>query len=719
MDELAHTKQNEGHLDPLLDCLCVVTQLNGHPYTKETLSAGLPLVNSRLTPTLFGRAAKRANLSSRIVQKKIEDIAPMVLPAILLLNEDEACVLTAIDKKNNTAKIILAETGTGEIEIALDELEIAYSDYAIFLKERFKFEERAREHRQKQPKSWFWNTLSMYKANYIQVGLATFITNLFALASPLFVMNVYDRVIPNNAQDTLVIFATGIIIIFVIDFLIKLLRSYLLDVSGKKIDTILASYILQKVLSLRMEHKPQSVGAFANELNSYESLREFFTSATLTAIFDLPFILIFLWIVSFIGGPLVYVSLAAIPIIILVAFFLEVPMRRAVAQAHTAQIQKQALLIESILSLESIKSLNAESKFQKAWEESVSTISTSTLKSGFFSSFILNFSAYVIQMVTVITVCYGVFLISAGELSMGALIACSILNARILAPLSKVTGLVIRFQQSKLSLQNLNRIMSLPTERDQTDNFLNRKTITGDIQLKDVSFNYPGEERLALKNVSINIKSKEHIGIIGKIGSGKSTLLKIILGLYHPTQGSYTINNIDIGQIDPVQLRRHIGYVCQEGALFYGTVRENITMSTPWATDTAIIKASRVAGVEDFTRQHPAGIDMPTGERGDALSTGQKQAVSIARAIIDDPSILLFDEPTSHMDMGNEQRFCHEMKKFAANKTMLLVTHKKSMLELVDRIIIVDNGQIVMDGPKNEVFKALSKSKEQKDLGGI
>lgn len=695
------------HHDPLLDCLVVLTQLFGHPYTKESLTAGMPLVDNCLTPSLFIRSAKRANLSARSVSKKLKNISSLVLPAVLLLQDNQACVLTSINHKEGKACIILPETGTGEEVIELEKLEQLYSGYALFVKSIHKFEKRASEHGLEKPRSWFWGTVLKYKSNYIQIGVASLLINLFAIASPLFVMNVYDRVVPNNAIETLWALAVGVIIVFLFDFLMKTMRAYLIDVSGKKSDTILASLLLHQILDVRMECKPASVGAFSNEINSYENLREFFTSATLAIIFDLPFIFVFLWFISFIGGNLVFVPLAAVPIVIIIAILLEIPMRRAIRSSYVGNVQKQAILVESLLNLEAIKSLNAEGKMQADWEKYVSIVSRASLKSKFYSSLVVNITGYIIQMVTVVLVIYGVYMIQEGTLSMGGLIACSILTGRALAPLSQTATLITRFQQSKLGLKCLTDIMGLPTEREKAASFIHRPNISGKIQFQDVEFSYPNQTNAALTKINTIIESGEKVGIIGRIGSGKTTLQKLILGLYQAGSGSIRIDDIEMAQIDPADLRRHIGYVGQDASLFYGTVRENITTATPWASDEEIVRAAKLAGVDEFVHRHPAGYDMETGERGEGVSSGQRQAITIARAIIHDPQILLFDEPTSNMDNTSEGEFIKAMQGYCDDRTLILVTHKQTLLTLVDRLIIIDGGKLVMDGPKDKVLTAL------------
>lgn len=696
------------HFDPLLDCLIILTQLHGRSYSRQALTAGLPLLANRLTPSLFIRAGQRAGLSSRILTRPLNKISSMVLPVVLLLNEGNACLLTKIDEETMQCEVIFPEAGSGSAQVTLAKLAESYSGYAIFVKPTPKFEKRADEQRLEKPTSWFWGTFLRYKQDYIQIVLASLVTNLFAIAGSLFTMNVYDRVVPNNAFETLWALAIGIMVVYIFDLVLKMLRGYLIDISGKKADTVLAGLIFQQSLGLRMDVKPVSAGGFFNNLNGYESIRDFFTSATLVGLVDLPFLFLFIWLTWVIGGAIVLIPLLAIPLIVGSAYLLEIPMRKATETGYLGSTQKQALLVEAISGLETIKSLCAESQVQRKWETYVSVMARAGLTSRFYSSLIINLAMYLIQMVNVATIIAGVYLISKGELSMGGLIACTILSGRALAPLTQIAGIISRYQQTKLGLQSLNNIMGLPVERSEKSVFLHRPEIKGKIEFINVSFTYPRQKMGALKGVSFNIEAGERVGIIGRVGSGKSTSQKLILSLYNIQEGSIRIDGTDLAQIDPADLRRNIGYVGQDNLLFYGSVRDNITYGTPWADDVTILQAAKLAGVDNFVRLHPEGYDMLVGERGEALSGGQRQAIAIARALLTNPPILMMDEPTSAMDSTSEREFIHMMQSYSRNKTLILATHKRTLLELVDRIIIMDGGKIIADGPREKVLEALN-----------
>jgi ATP-binding cassette, subfamily C, bacterial LapB len=707
--------EREGFSDPLLDCLIILAHLNDHPISANALTAGLPLVKNRLTPQLFTRAALRVGFSSRIVQRPLKKISKLVLPAILLLKNDRACILRKICEDDpNYVEIIIPDSGGGTSRISIDELRDDYTGFAIFVKQVLQFDKRAEEFYITDKKSWFWGTLWEYRHIYAQVIVAAFFINLFSLASPLFVMNVYNRVVPNFAVETLWVLAVGMGIVIGFDFLIRLLRSYLIDMAGKKADTVMASMLFQRALGVKMEAKPSSSGAFANNFQEFEVLREFFTSATVSILIDLPFLFLFIGVMFMIGGAIGLIPIFAVPLIFCTAYFLEIPIHRTVEQSMFASTQKHAILVEAIGGLETIKSLAAEGVLQRKWEQYVGVSAKASLKSRLFSTLAVNITYCISQLITVVIVIVGVYLIAKHELTLGGLIGCMILEGRVLAPLSQLAALLMRFNQSKMALRGLNKVMELPTERPPGKKFLHKPLFQESIEFHNVSLQYPGEERYALKNVSFKIKIGERVAILGKMGAGKSTLEKIILNLYSPTEGAVFIDGIDATQFDPSDLRRSIGYVSQDYSLLYGSVYENIALSMPWASDQMVVQAARMVGIDEFIHQHPAGFAMRVGERGDGLSGGQRQAIALARAILTSPPLLLLDEPTSSIDSHTEQLILNNLAKYVANRTLILVTHKPNLLSLVNRLIILDNGQIVADGPKDEILKKLQDNQTNK-----
>ncbi|WP_415887392.1 type I secretion system permease/ATPase [Neptuniibacter sp. QD37_6] len=698
--------------DPLLGCLVHLSKQNHKPFSPEVLCEGLPLVDHKLTPKLFLRAAKRAGFAAQILRRELSDISPLVLPAVLILENDQACILQEIDHKSGNAVIIQPESG-GEHHLSIDDLAASYKNHAIFVRLEYRFQQQVSKLLEGHQGHWFWGTIKRSTAIYRDVLIASFLINLFVIANPLFVMNVYDRVVPNNAIETLWVLAIGVSVVYLFDFSLKMLRSYFLEIAGKKGDVILSALLFEKVLSLKYSVLPASVGSFASNLREFESIKSFLNSTTNVVFIDLPFALLFLVVIGFIGGPIVIVPLVAIPLIILVSFVVRPYLKEAVEKTFASNSQKNATLIESLTAMETVKTQRASSSIQLGWEQAVGYIAKWSLRSRMLSASVVNFASLAQQLTSVGIIITGVYLISERELTMGALIACVMLSGRAIGPMSQVANLVISYHQAATALKGLNEIMELPSERSEEQQFIHRDKLEGAIDFKDVSFAYPGEEQKALDRVSFSIKPGESVALIGRIGSGKSTIEKLVLGLYDTGEGCVRIDGIDINQIDPVDLRRNFGYMPQDIMLFAGSVRDNIVIGSPQTEDDRLVEVAKLTGVADMVNRHPQGFDMKVGERGAALSGGQRQAVAVARSLIHDPNILILDEPTASMDNSSEEQIKSMLKTYAKDKTMLVVTHKMSLLSLVDRIIVMDAGRVVADGPKEAVLDALKQGRLQ------
>ncbi|HEX5795363.1 MAG TPA: type I secretion system permease/ATPase [Geminicoccaceae bacterium] len=691
--------------DPLLASLVTLSELLERPTSPDRLVAGLPLEDGRLTPALALRAAARAGLAARLVQRPLERISDLTLPCILLLQGRGACVLVA--RSGARAVVALPESG-GRSELPFAELAARYAGHALFARPELRRDSQAEQARQRPRGGWFWGTLAQAWPIYGEVLLAAVLINLFALAAPLFIMNVYDRVVPNHAIETLWVLAVGVLTVFLFDFLLRNLRGYFVDSAGRMADVKLASLIFEQVLGLRMAARPASAGAFANNLREFESLRDFLTSATLVALVDLPFVLLFIAVVWLIGGPVALVPAAAVPLVIGVGLLLQLPLNAVIRRSFQDAAQKHGVLVESLGGLETIKSVGAEGRTQRRWEQHVGATASSAMRARLLASFGVNFSALAQNAVTVGVVIFGVYRIAGGDMTVGALVACTIITGRAMAPLGQVAGILTRYHQARASFEALDQVMALPNERPAEARFLHRPQVRGAIAFQDVTFRYPGEKQAALEQVSFAIAAGERVGLIGRIGSGKSTVEKLVLGLYEPEQGAVLIDGTDLRQIDPADVRRHIGCVLQDVVLFRGRLRDNIALGAPFADDAAVLRAAQVAGVADFVARHPRGFDLDVGERGERLSGGQRQAVAVARALLLDPPILVLDEPTSAMDNDAENRLKQRLGEILHGKTLLLVTHRASLLSLVERLIVLDGGRLLADGPKDEVLAALA-----------
>lgn len=700
--------------DPLLACLVSLCRVLHEPRSADALTAGLPLVDGRLTPDLFLRSAQRVGLSATLVQRSLDQIPALVLPAVLLLKDGTACVLNRRD--GDVLELMEPETG-GIATARLDELQAAYSGRAIFVRHRFRFDRRAQEAPGYRPRHWFWDVIWKSWPIYADVLLASLLINLFALASPLFVMNVYDRVVPNDAEETLWVLAAGMMLVAVFDAVMRGLRGYFLDAAGKRADLMLSSAIYERVLGIRTDVKPESVGAFANNLQEYEFFRDFITSATLSTVIDLPFLALFIAIIAVIGGSIALIPLLALPLGLVVALALQQSLKAEIAELFRFASQKQATLIESIGGLDAIKCQGAEGQFQRRWEDIIGNIGSQSIKVRTLSQGAVNATTLLQQISYVLVVIVGVYRISDNELTMGGLIACTLLTSRALAPISQAASLLVRYHQAKASLDSLNRMMNLPLERADEERFLHRPRLVGRIEFKNVSFSYPNSPVKALDEVSFSVGAGERVAIIGRIGCGKSTVEKLILGLYDPQEGAILVDGTDLRQIDPIDLRRNIGYMAQDSHLFYGSVRDNIVVGAPYADDGSVLRAAELAGVTAFLGGHPLGFDLPVGERGGQLSGGQRQSVALARALLLSPPIYVLDEPTNAMDNSTEEQLKARLAAEFEGKTLILVTHRASLLSLVDRIIVLDRGRVVANGPKDVVMEALQKGHIKATVG--
>lgn len=697
--------------DTLLNSLIYVSRYYGLANSPEALVNGLPLSDGKLTPFLFPRAAERAGLVAKENRAELSAIPHLVFPVVLLLKSGEACVLSSINEEKQEAEIVTAESGMVPVAYPLAELAERYIGRYFMVKKQFRYDERSPEVLKTRHGHWFWGTIWQSKRIYRDVLIASILINLFAIAAPMFTRLVYDKVVPNLAFETLWVLASGVFIIFLFDLTLKLLRNYFIDVAGKKSDILISSKLFAKVMGIRMESRPPSVGAFARHLQEFESIREFFTSATIASLIDLPFALLFLTLIWLMAGNLVLVPVAGVVILIAYSLLIQTPLRRAIEEGSRLASQKYANLIESLAGLETLKLFGAQSQFQYRWEEAVAHMANWNIKSRRITDGIQNTAGFVQQASNVGMIILGVYLIAEGELTMGGLIAATMLSGRAIGPLVQLSLLSTRYNQAKSSLTIIEQVMSMPDEQEEGKRYIHRPMIQGKIELDKVTFHYPNSPVASIRDLSVTINPGEKVAIIGRIGSGKTTLERLIMGLYQPTEGHVRIDDTDIKQLHHIDVRRNIGCVPQESVLFYGTIRDNITLGRPLADDRDVMDAANRAGVTVFTQQDPAGLERQVGEGGLLLSGGQRQAVAIARALLGRPPVLLMDEPTSAMDNRSEMQIKHQLSQLTSSETLVLITHKTTMLDVVDRVIVMEKGCIIADGPKEMVLSDLRHGK--------
>ena len=709
----------EETLDSLLDALVTYSKFYNKAYSKESLVHDLPIEKGKENPELFSlnsskglfsRVAANAGLKTKFIKKDLDEISNLQLPIILLMNNSNSCIVDSFSEDRKKVKIISELSGDIVEEwFDIDAIKQEYLGFAILVKKSFDYVDSDKKNQSDfVVKHWFWSTLKISRGIYIDVIFASILINLFVLATPLFTMSVYDRVIPNNAIETLWFFAFGVLLVYFLDISLKLIRSYFLEIAAKKSDIIMSSIIFEKVLGLKLEQIPKPIGSFANNLKNFDVIRGFLTNATLVAFIDLPFSIIFLIVIYYLGGVIVLIPIIVILIILIMAIVLKVPIQRNIKKINEIVSKKNAILIEVLNNIETLKSLGGNNNIRWNWEESNGNIAQTGLLSRMLSAFIPSFTALLIQLNTIAIVIAGVYLIKDFQLTMGALIAIVILSSRAVAPMGQAAGLITNYEDASNSYRILNDLMHKPEERPKESDFVSKKSFQGKIEFRNVTFKYPNTEVEILKNVSFVINPGERVAILGKIGTGKSTILKLILKLYEPTNGSILIDDIDITQLDPADIRRNMSYLSQHVSLFNGTLRDNITFRASFVNDEKMLTAAKIAGVDNFANAHPRGYDMEVGEKGEGLSGGQIQSVGISRACLFDYPINLFDEPTSSMDKQTEDNVLNNLNKFMKGKTLLIVTQKMPILQIVDKIIVLNNNTIYLYGDKEAVIKALS-----------
>ncbi|MGE6193612.1 MAG: type I secretion system permease/ATPase [Gammaproteobacteria bacterium HGW-Gammaproteobacteria-9] len=695
------------HDDPLLDGLLILCKQHGCVASRASLSAGLPMPDQRLSATLLPRAAARAGLQGRVIKRKLTAISALNLPVLLLLKDGRSAVLAKWGD-GNQALILPSEAEGGEQWVAGDVLAEDYSGEAFFARPRHELEE-ARSPLLPRVHAWFRDTLKLSRWLYADAMVATLLVNTLGLMVPLFVMQTYDRVVPNQATATLWVLAIGLFIGTSFELLLRVLRAHLLDTAGKKTDVVLSATLFERITGMTMNSRPATVGGFAQSIHDFQGLRDFLTAVTLTSLIDLPFALLIILVIGLIGGWLVVIPLLAFPITALFALIIQTRLRDTVQKSLALASERQALLVETLGGLETLKVCGAESERQHRWEQTHGALTRLDSHARMLSAVAMNGTLFLQQFAGMATIVAGVYSIIAGDLSVGALVACYMLGSRVLSPLGQIASLITRLQQARLTMKSTDALMALPQERQEKQRPLERTHLNGALDLRQLTFSYPGLSSPSLRNINFHIAPGERVGIIGRSGSGKSTLARLIMGLYAPDEGQILVDGLDLRQIDVADLRSQIGYVSHDMPLLAGSLRDNMTLGARYVSDERMLEVAKLTGAYELARQHPLGFDRPVGERGQLLSGGQRQLVLMARALLLDPPILLLDEPTSAMDNSSEDALRHHLLGWSQGKTMLLITHRMSMLSLVERLVVLDCGRVVADGPKAAVIEALRK----------
>jgi ATP-binding cassette subfamily C protein LapB len=704
--------------DALLHSMVYLTRYHGNERSATSLLDGMP-IDGLLNPDQAVRVMRAAGYNAGLMQRDIGHIHALLLPAILLLKNGDACVLVkrfeAAPGASPMCELVMPGPEFHVCRASESELEIEYLGFAMVATPQPA--QAAGSSKGEEPLldmsgHWLWGTLRRFIPYYRSAMLAALLSNVLMLVSGLVTSVVYDKVIPHQAFVTLWALAAGAAIALLFDLLSRQLRSHLIDTAGKKADLIIGSLLFRQTLGVRMEHRPESAGSYAHHMAQVEVVREFFAGATLSALSDVPFIVLYVAMTFVIGGPLGWVLVLAIPLLITMALGIQRSLRKAMSANLTHQADLQGVIVEAVEGLEDLKAVGAQGRFLHRYEDATAAAAETGLKARGMSSWTSNMSMVSQQLVTLIMLVWGVYLIHDGVVTGGALIGAVMYAGRAVAPLSSVVSLATRYQGARAAMISLDRMMSLPTEREKGRSYVTGHNVTGAIALNELSFAYPQtSQSLAprvLKGVTVRVKAGERIAILGRIGSGKSTILRLMAGLYQPTEGMVDVDGLDLRQIDPADYRMRVGFVSQEPRLFNGTLRENVMMGRANLDAARLQEVARVTGLDRVVASHPQGWELSVGEMGGLLSGGQRQLVALARCLITKPQILLMDEPTSSMDAQSEVMFLRQLKEAAGTRTLIMVTHRPAVLELVDRVMVVDGGKVVMDGPKAAVLAALS-----------
>jgi len=709
--------------DPLLEALAWLTRHHGRARSTESLRAGAP-VEGPLAPDQALRVMREAGYNAGLLRKSIDDINPLLLPAVLLLHEGDACVLVKRLEDGvegslaaGRYEVVFAGPEAAACAATTAELEPEYSGFVLVVSPQEQSQAHTRNPREEpllRPTEahWLWGTLKRFVPYYRSAMLAALLSNVLMLVSGLVTSVIYDKVIPHQALVTLWTLAVGAGLALLFDLFARQLRSHLIDLAGRKADLIIGAKLFRQTLGVRMEHKPASAGSYAHYLAQVEVVRDFFTSATMSALTDLPFVLIFVAMTFVIGGPLGWVLVLAIPLIVGLSLLIQSSLRRAMRSNMTEMADLQGTLVEAIEGLEDLKTSGAEGRFLRRYETSTAIAAETALHARTMASWSNNIAMTLQQAINLVMLVWGVYLIQDGQITSGALLGAVMFAGRATMPLNSLVGLATRYQGARAAMLSLNQVMSAPTERQSERNYVPLNQISGRMALNDVGFAYPAQADgqaapKVLRNVNLRVAEGERIAVLGRIGSGKSTILRLLAGLYQPTEGMVEVDGIDLRQVDPAEFRGRVGFVSQEPRLFHGTLRDNVLMGRNIDAQ-RLVEVAKLTGLDRVVAQHPLGWDLQVGEMGGMLSGGQRQLVALARSLVSKPQILLMDEPTSSMDAQSEMAFLRQLRDAAGNCTLLVVTHRPAVLELVSRVIVVDAGRLVLDGPRDQVLAALS-----------
>ncbi len=689
--------------DPLVLGLIELCRVQGVSTSSLQLTDGLPReAEDRLTADLAPLALRRANMSCRVSREAISTLPEHSFPVLVFLKDGRTAVIETFE--GGKAKVILPESGGGRAVWSGEELQKRHDGRVLFAKPIDIVSDRL-DGKKGDPRHWLRGPLIENWWIYRDVMVASFAANILAVATALFSMQVYDRVVPNNAFDTLWILASGVAIAIVLELVLRLMRASLVDVSGRDLDLRLSAQLFDKVANMRLAHQPASTGVFANQVRDFGTVREFFTSGTVTALCDLPFVFVFIGVIWFIGGPVAFVVAAGVLLSVLPGILMQKKLASASRENTREAAALNGLLLETISNLETVKAARAEGRVQRAHAQLTATMATTAVRTRNITNLMTQLVSTVQKLAYAGVVIAGVYLISMGELTGGSLIACTLLSTRAMSPMGQVAGLLARWQHVRAALEGLNEIMKLPVERPSDRHFVRAENLEGKYTLQDVVFRHDPSAPPVVNIQSLNLAAGERVSLLGGNGAGKSTFLRLIAGLTDPQAGSVLLDDLSLGQIDPIDRRRQIGYLPQSVALFQGTLRENLLLDHGLHSDEELLKALDAVGLGKFVRQHVRGLDLNIQSNAN-VSGGQRQSIGLARVILQDPKIVLLDEPTSAFDHITEANVIAFLKEWLKGRTVVIATHKRELLGLTDRAIVLKDGRVARDGDLLQILNA-------------
>lgn len=702
---------NQPNYTPWLSAFLTVAKHYRIAVSKENIRVNLDWTRGRSLNELLSLMSRQLGLSMREVKFTHTLLDPWCLPVVMEFKSGLVAVIDKIDSQGQVSVQFSSDEGLASA-LTVEDLKDNCLRVFVLRPDSLISDMRIDEYIKPYKTNWFWNIIFKDWRYYVDIIMASLVSNILALAGMLFSMQVYDRVIPAQSTPTLWVLAGGVGIAFVFEYILRILRSHISDVLGKKADLDISDRVFGHALRIKSSHRPKSTGSFISQIRELDQVREMLTSTTLSVLSDLPFYFFFLAMYWLISGQDVWIPLMALPLIFIPGLFAQIPLAKLSMQGLRESSIRNALLVETVQGIDDIKMLRAEPRFQNQWNHVNNVAAEVSKKQRLISSHLTTWTYFVQNLVYVLVILVGSFSVIKGEMTTGTLVACSILASRMVGPLANVTGLFTRLQHAKVAQQGLNKLMQHPVDQPDRALLLHRPILHGHYQLEQVLFKYNNKEAQANLSIkSLNIKAGERIAILGKNGAGKTTLLHLLSGLQQTSDGKVMLDNLDISLIDPSDVRRDIGMLTQQGRLFFGTLRDNVTLGNPHASDQAILYVLQVVGLLAYVQSRKEGLDYLIQEGGEGLSGGQKQTLLLARTLIREPNILLLDEPTAWLDEVSEKRLIDFFNSWLGHRTFIVATHRMAILALVDRIIVLNEGQIVMDGPKDKILAgAINKS---------